>query len=99
MVIVYDQGDDDGLVYLVMEYVPGRTLRDLLGERGHLDPNEALDIIEPVLAACGGAPRGLVHRDIKPENVLIADDGRIKVADFGLAAAARTPAPRAPRAC
>ena len=93
VVIVHDQGEDDGLVYLVMEYVPGRTLRDLLTERGRLDPTEALDVIEPVLAALQAAHAvGLVHRDVKPENVLIGLDGRIKVTDFGLArAAAATP--------
>jgi len=93
VVIVHDQGEDDGLVYLVMEYVPGRTLRDLLAERGRLDPTQALDVIEPVLAALQAAHTvGLVHRDVKPENVLIGLDGRIKVTDFGLArAAAATP--------
>ncbi|MDH5278859.1 MAG: protein kinase, partial [Actinomycetota bacterium] len=93
VVIVHDQGEDDGLVYLVMEYVPGRTLRDLLAERGRLDATQALDVIEPVLAALQAAHTvGLVHRDVKPENVLIGLDGRIKVTDFGLArAAAATP--------
>ena len=85
---VYDQGQDSGHVFLAMEYVPGRTLRDLLRERGRLDPNEALAIMEPVLAALGAAHRAdLIHRDVKPENVLLADDGRVKVADFGLARA------------
>ncbi len=89
VVAVYDQGDDDGTVFLVMEYVEGRTLRDLLTERGRLSPAEAFDVMEPVLAALAAAhTAGLVHRDVKPENVLLADDGRIKVADFGLARAA-----------
>lgn len=94
VVIVHDQGDDDGTLYLVMEYVPGHTLRDLLGQRGRLSPTEALDVIEPVLAALQAAhARGLVHRDVKPENVLIGVDGRVKVTDFGLArAVAGTPA-------
>ncbi|MFC5723170.1 Stk1 family PASTA domain-containing Ser/Thr kinase [Streptomyces gamaensis] len=83
---VFDQGADGGYVYLAMEYVPGCTLRDVLRERGALRPRAALDIAEPVLAALGAAHRaGLVHRDMKPENVLIGDDGRVKVADFGLA--------------
>jgi serine/threonine-protein kinase len=91
VVIVHDQGEDDGVVYLVMEYVPGRTLRDLLAERGRLDPTQALDVLEPVLAALQAAHAvGLVHRDVKPENVLIGRDGRIKVTDFGLARAAAT---------
>jgi beta-lactam-binding protein with PASTA domain len=71
-----------------MEYVPGRTLRALLTERGRLGPRQALEIMQPVLAALGAAHRaGLVHRDVKPENVLLNADGRIKVADFGLARA------------
>ena len=88
IVAVYDQRSTDGLVYLAMEYVSGGTLRDLLNQEGRLDPPTALAVIEPVLAALTAAHRaGFVHRDIKPENVLLADDGRIKVADFGLARA------------
>jgi serine/threonine-protein kinase len=88
-VSVYDQGHDGGKVFLVMELVTGRTLRDLLDERGHLSPAEAVSIMEPVLAALAAAHRaGLVHRDVKPENILLADDGLVKVADFGLASAA-----------
>ncbi|MFH8569625.1 Stk1 family PASTA domain-containing Ser/Thr kinase [Streptomyces sp. NPDC017993] len=82
---VFDQGADGTYVYLAMEYVAGCTLRDVLRERGALQPRAALDILEPILAALGAAHRaGLVHRDMKPENVLIGDDGRVKVADFGL---------------
>ncbi|MFE1379829.1 Stk1 family PASTA domain-containing Ser/Thr kinase [Streptomyces sp. NPDC058740] len=82
---VFDQGADGAYVYLAMEYVAGCTLRDVLRERGALGPRAALDILEPVLAALGAAHRaGFVHRDMKPENVLIGDDGRVKVADFGL---------------
>ncbi|MFD4788071.1 Stk1 family PASTA domain-containing Ser/Thr kinase [Streptomyces sp. NPDC058459] len=85
VVQVFDQGTDSGYVYLAMEYVAGCTLRDVLRERGALRPRAALDILEPVLAALGAAHRaGFVHRDMKPENVLIGDDGRVKVADFGL---------------
>ncbi|MBO2452503.1 Stk1 family PASTA domain-containing Ser/Thr kinase [Actinomadura barringtoniae] len=88
VVAVYDQRTDGEHVFLVMEYVPGRTLRDLLNERGRLGPREALEILQPMLAALGAAHRaGLVHRDVKPENVLLTDDGQIKVADFGLARA------------
>ncbi|MCQ8774366.1 Stk1 family PASTA domain-containing Ser/Thr kinase [Streptomyces telluris] len=88
---VYDQGTDGPYVYLAMEYVPGCTLRDVLRERGALQPRAALDILEPVLAALGAAHlAGLVHRDMKPENVLIGDDGRVKVADFGLVRAVDT---------
>ncbi|MFH8578156.1 Stk1 family PASTA domain-containing Ser/Thr kinase [Streptomyces zaomyceticus] len=82
---VFDQGAEGAYVYLAMEYVAGCTLRDVLRERGALAPRAALDILEPVLAALGAAHRaGFVHRDMKPENVLIGDDGRVKVADFGL---------------
>ncbi|MFD0380125.1 Stk1 family PASTA domain-containing Ser/Thr kinase [Streptomyces sp. NPDC127112] len=85
VVAVFDQGTDGPYTYLAMEYVSGCTLRDVLRERGALQPRAALDILEPVLAALGTAHRaGFVHRDIKPENVLIGDDGRVKVADFGL---------------
>ncbi|WP_457536376.1 Stk1 family PASTA domain-containing Ser/Thr kinase [Streptomyces filamentosus] len=82
---VFDQGAEGAYVYLAMEYVSGCTLRDVLRERGALQPRAALDVLEPVLAALGAAHRaGFVHRDMKPENVLIGDDGRVKVADFGL---------------
>ncbi|MGW7056376.1 Stk1 family PASTA domain-containing Ser/Thr kinase [Streptomyces sp. NPDC054887] len=88
---VFDQGTDGPYVYLAMEYVAGCTLRDVLRERGALQPRAALDILEPVLAALGAAHRaGFVHRDMKPENVLIGDDGRVKVADFGLVRAVDT---------
>ena len=88
VVAVYDQGEDDGLVYLAMEYVPGRTVRDVLRQHGRLSAEQALTILDPVLQALEAAHRaGFVHRDVKPENVLLTDDGRVKVADFGLARA------------
>lgn len=88
VVAVYDQGDDDSTVYLAMEHVRGRTLRDVLLERGRLAPREALEVAERLLSALAAAHHaGMVHRDIKPENVLISDEGRVKVADFGLARA------------
>ncbi len=83
---VYDQGADGRTLYLAMEYVPGRNLRDLLNERGRLRPAEALDIMDGLLAGLGAAhAAGMVHRDVKPENVLLAANGVVKVADFGLA--------------
>jgi len=88
VVAVFDQGNDDGTVFLAMELIPGHTLRDTIGKEAPLSPARALALLEPVVSALASAHRaGLIHRDVKPENVLIADDGRIKVADFGLAKA------------
>jgi serine/threonine-protein kinase len=86
VVQVYDQGSDGDLLYLAMEFLPGRTLREVLVERGVLTAREALTVFEPILDALSAAHRaGIVHRDVKPENVILTDDGRVKVADFGLA--------------
>ncbi|SDM70422.1 serine/threonine protein kinase [Nocardioides szechwanensis] len=88
VVAVYDQGDEHGTVFLAMELVSGHTLRDTITKESPMSPLRALALLEPVLSALASAHRaGLIHRDVKPENVLIADDGRIKVADFGLAKA------------
>ena len=88
VVAVYDQGEDDGDVFLAMELVHGKTLRDVIHEEAPLTAREALAILEPVLAALRAAhAAGLVHRDVKPENVIVRHDGEVKVADFGLARA------------
>jgi beta-lactam-binding protein with PASTA domain/tRNA A-37 threonylcarbamoyl transferase component Bud32 len=89
VVNVFDQGQDSDMAYLVMEYLSGITLRDLLTEHRVLTPEQTLDILEAVLSGLAAAHKaGIVHRDLKPENVLLADDGRIKIGDFGLARAA-----------
>jgi len=88
VVNVFDQGQDADTAYLVMEYLPGITLRDLLKDYGKLTPEQTEDILEAVLSGLAAAHKaGIVHRDVKPENVLLADDGRIKISDFGLARA------------
>jgi eukaryotic-like serine/threonine-protein kinase len=92
VVSVFDQGQDregpNSRPYIVMEYVEGQTLRDVLNREAPMPPARALELMEPVLAALATAHNaGLVHRDVKPENVLISDRGQIKVADFGLAKA------------
>ena len=88
VVAVYDQGEDDGHMFLAMEYVPGQTLREVLTEEGPLSPRAALDVLEALLLALAAAhDKGLIHRDVKPENVIISEHGTVKVADFGLARA------------
>jgi serine/threonine protein kinase len=89
IVSLYDTGSDDGRTYLVMEYVAGVTLRDVIVDLGTLEPGQAAAIGEKVARALDYAhDRGLVHRDVKPANILIGDDGTVKVTDFGIAKAA-----------
>jgi predicted Ser/Thr protein kinase len=89
VVSVFDTGDDGQAHYIVMEYVPGQTLADVLKREGPLDPDRAAGIAEDVATALQAAhERGLVHRDVKPGNVMIDPEGRTKVMDFGIARAA-----------
>ncbi|MDT7746235.1 MAG: eukaryotic-like serine/threonine-protein kinase [Actinomycetota bacterium] len=89
IVAVHDQGRHGGTVFLVLELVEGGTLRDVIREQVRLAPATALTVVEQVLAALRTAHRqGMVHRDVKPENVLVSRSGQLKVADFGLVAAA-----------
>jgi eukaryotic-like serine/threonine-protein kinase len=91
---IFDTGVDDGLAFIVMELVDGRTLRDTLTERGSLPPAEAVDIAAQVAGALEYAHNaGIVHRDVKPANILLCRDGRVKVADFGIAKAANQSLP------
>jgi serine/threonine-protein kinase len=86
LVNVFDQGQEGDLAFMAMEFVSGITLRDALKDFGALDAKRALDLFEPILSGLAAAHRaGILHRDLKPENVLLSDDGRIKLGDFGLA--------------
>jgi serine/threonine-protein kinase len=86
LVNVFDQGTDGEVIFLVMEYVPGITLRDALNDFGALDTKKALEIIEPLTEALAAAhAAGILHRDLKPENVFLSDGGKVKLGDFGLA--------------
>ena len=88
VVAVFDQGEDHGDVFLAMELVEGKTLRDVIHEESPLTAREALAILEPILLALRAAhTAGMIHRDVKPENVIVRHDGEVKVADFGLARA------------
>ena len=88
IVAMYDVGEDDGLYYIVMEYVEGKTLKQLLKKRGSLTLSEAIDIMLQLTDGMAHAHDSyIVHRDLKPQNIMIEDDGQIKITDFGIAMA------------
>ena len=88
IVAVHDWGSVDGIYYMVMEYVAGLSVREIVNAEGLLAPAQAADVLEQTLAALQHAHRqGIVHRDVKPENLMVTRDGIVKVADFGLARA------------
>src|ERR671933_994364 len=85
---VYDRGEFDGTYYIAMEYLEGRSLKEIVQEEGPLDPERAIDFVVQILQAARFAhQRGVIHRDIKPHNVIVDDEGRVKVTDFGIARA------------
>lgn len=88
IVEMYDVGEDDGLYYIVMEYVDGKTLKQLLKKRGNLTLSETIDIMLQLTDGMRHAHDSyIVHRDLKPQNIMIKDDGQIKITDFGIAMA------------
>ena len=88
VVAVFDRGEWDGTYYIAMEYLPGRSLKAVVREHGALSPQDATDIVVQILLATRFAhKRGIIHRDIKPHNVILDEEGRAKVTDFGIARA------------
>ena len=88
IVEIYDVGEYKGHRYIVMEYVPGRTLKQVIRRRGSLEPDEAIDIEKQLVSAVSEAHhKGIIHRDIKPQNIIVKSDGSIKILDFGIAIA------------
>src|SRR5215216_2261140 len=88
VVNVYDRGQYDGTYYIAMEFLRGRTLKDVIAQEAPLDQERAIDITVQILKAAGaGHRRGIIHRDFKPQNVIVDDEDRVKVTDFGIARA------------
>ncbi|HEV3496398.1 MAG TPA: protein kinase, partial [Actinomycetes bacterium] len=86
VVAVYDTGSENGTHFIVMEYVDGRTLKDVIRAEAPLYPDRAAEICADVCAALAAAhARGLVHRDVKPANIMLMPDGRVKLMDLGIA--------------
>ncbi len=86
IVEIYDVGEDKGQHYIVMEYVRGKSLKELISQRGAMEKQEALQIMDQLLCAITEAHKNnIIHRDIKPQNIMVKDDGTVKIADFGIA--------------
>ena len=85
---IFDRGEWNGTYYIAMEYVPGRSLKTVVREQGALEPATAIDIVTQILRAARFAhKRGVIHRDLKPHNVILDEEGRARVTDFGIARA------------
>jgi serine/threonine-protein kinase len=88
VVAIFDRGEWDGTYYIAMEHLPGRSLKAVVREQGPLDPVSAIDVVAQILQAARFAHgRGVIHRDLKPHNVILDEEGRAKVTDFGIARA------------
>src|SRR5258708_5763473 len=87
IVTVFDMGEDGGIAYIVMEFIQGKTLEQLIGEGGQtLPPERAIEILANAARALDYAhAHGVIHRDVKPANIMVQDDGTVKLADFGIA--------------
>ncbi|MDY0408131.1 protein kinase [Virgibacillus soli] len=88
IVSIYDVGEEDNILYIVMEYVKGMTLKEYIKENGPIEVSKSIHIMQQLTSAIGHAhENGIVHRDIKPQNILMDPNGQVKVTDFGIAMA------------